>query len=196
MCRRSTTTRCTRCPSSSKWQSLGWHTVGGAKGMNRTQLIGRVGSAPEGGPSKGGIYARFSLATHGYWADPTSGIQVERTEWHQLVCYDRLADLALQSLKIGCEIYAEGRLRSSQRRGQGKGASQWELRVDELKVLRAPSDVDRVLRAAQALASIESLTRDAATGSRPEVSIGDLASLLGAVRQEFEEASVWEKLPP
>ena len=58
--------------------------------MNRTQLIGRLGRDPEGGQGPKGVYANFSLATNEYWTDRSSGELVEHSEWHQLVCYDRL----------------------------------------------------------------------------------------------------------
>lgn len=79
--------------------------------MNRMQLIGRLGRDPEGGQNANGGFATFSLAAHEFWTDRASGELVEHTEWHHLVCYDRLAEIALAFLTKGREIYVEGRVR-------------------------------------------------------------------------------------
>jgi single stranded DNA-binding protein len=151
--------------------------------MNRTQLIGRLGRDPEGGQSGKGTYANFSLATNEYWTDRPSGELIEHTEWHQLVCYDRLAEIALEFLTKGSEVYVEGRQRSTRWTDKdGKEQRGAEIRVDELKMLRRAPRADPIVSAAKGIASIEKLLRDVAVGLRTDVSLGDLAAMLNTVR--------------
>lgn len=151
--------------------------------MNRIQLIGRLGRDPEGGQSGKGTYASFSLATNEYWTDRTAGQVVEHTEWHQLVCYDRLAEIALEFLMKGSEIYVEGRQRSTRWTDKdGKDQRNTEIRVDDLKMLRRAPKADPVVVAAKAMASIEKLMRNVATGLRSDVTLIELAGMLNLVR--------------
>jgi single-strand DNA-binding protein len=153
------------------------------RAMNRTQLIGRLGRDPEGGQSGTGTYANFSLATNEYWADRASGELVEHTEWHQLVCYDRLAEIALAFLTKGSEVYVEGRLRTARWTDkEGKEQRGCEIRVDELKMLRRAPRAEPIVSAAQGIASIEKLLGDVAVGLRTDVSLADLAAMLKTVR--------------
>ena len=151
--------------------------------MNRMQLIGRLGRDPEGGRNANGGFATFSLATHEFWTDRASGETVEHTEWHQLVCYDRLAEIALAFLTKGSEIYAEGRVRRTRWTDkEGKEQRSMEIRIDELKMLRRAPKADPVVIATKSMASVEKLMRDAAVGLRSDVTMADLAGMLHSVR--------------
>ena len=151
--------------------------------MNRIQLIGRLGRDPEGGQNANGGFATFSLATHEFWTDRASGELVEHTEWHQLVCYDRLAEIALEFLTKGREIYVEGRLRSRRWTDkEGKEQRSTEVRVDELRMLRRAPKTDPVVVAATSMASVEKLMRDAAVGLRSDVTRADIAGMLHSIR--------------
>jgi single stranded DNA-binding protein len=151
--------------------------------MNRIQLIGRLGRDPEGGEGATGPYASFSLATHEYWTDRASGERREHTEWHRLVCYDRLASIAMDYLVKGSEVYVEGRLRSTQwvdkdlceQRGV-------EVRVDDLKMLRRAPRAEPVPSVARGLASVETLLRQMGAGQRDDVSPADLAGMVSTLR--------------
>jgi single-strand DNA-binding protein len=151
--------------------------------MNRVQLIGRLGRDPEGGRNARGRRATFSLATHEFRLDRESVAMVDRTEWHTLVCYDRLADIALQFLTQGSEIYAEGRLRGT-RWLDGKGREQRgvEVRVDDFRMLRRAPRADPAVAAAKGLASIESLLKDMAVGLRSDVALTDLVGMINLIR--------------
>ncbi|MFM9428041.1 single stranded DNA-binding protein [Variovorax sp. GrIS 2.14] len=151
--------------------------------MNRTQLIGRLGRDPEGGQGPKGVYANFSLATNEYWTDRSSGELVEHTEWHQLVCYDRLAEIALEFLTKGSEVYVEGRVRGTRWTDKdGKEQRALEIRIDELKMLRRAPKADPIVVAAKGMASLEMLMRDAAIGLRTEVTMADLADMMNTIR--------------
>ncbi|MEB0114477.1 single-stranded DNA-binding protein [Variovorax sp. RTB1] len=151
--------------------------------MNRTQLIGRLGRDPEGGQGPKGVYANFSLATNEYWTDRSSGELVEHTEWHQLVCYDRLGEIALEFLTKGSEVYVEGHVRSTRWTDKdGKEQRASEVRIDELKMLRRAPKADPVVVAAKGMASMEKLMRDAAVGLQGEVTKADLADMMNSIR--------------
>lgn len=84
-----------------------------SRGVNKVILIGRLGKEPEVRymPS-GGAVANVSIATSEKWKDKQSGEQKERTEWHNLVFYQRLAEIVGEYLKKGAEIYVEGKLQT------------------------------------------------------------------------------------
>ena len=151
--------------------------------MNRIQLIGRIGRDPAGGQNAKGGFATFSLATHEFWTDRASGERGEHTEWHQLVCYDRLAEIALEFLSKGSEIYVEGRVRSTRWTDkEGKELRATEIRIDELRMLRRAPTTDPVIVAAKSMAAVEKLMRDAAGNLRSDVSMADLADMLNTIR--------------
>jgi single-strand DNA-binding protein len=73
-------------------------------------LIGNVGAPPEVRTAAGGVrVASFSLATSRRWADRSGG-QQEKTDWHRVVAWDRLADLVQRGVRKGDRLYVEGRL--------------------------------------------------------------------------------------
>ena len=151
--------------------------------MNRVQLIGRLGRDPEGGQSGKGSYATFSLATNEYWTDRGSGELVEHTEWHQLICYDRLAEIAREFLTKGSEVYIEGRQRTTHWIDKdGKEQRGLEIRIDEMKMLRRAPKMDPVVAAARGMASIETIMKDVSVGLRNDVTLADLAGMLNVVR--------------
>jgi single-strand DNA-binding protein len=84
-----------------------------ARGINKVILIGNLGSDPEVKymPS-GDAVANFSLATSDGWKDKQTGEQQERTEWHRICMYARLAEIAGEYLKKGSKVYIEGSLRT------------------------------------------------------------------------------------
>lgn len=84
-----------------------------ARGVNKVVLIGNLGQDPETRymPS-GGAVTNVTLATSETWKDKTTGQPQERTEWHRLVFFNRLAEIAGEYLKKGAKIYAEGSLRT------------------------------------------------------------------------------------
>ena len=84
-----------------------------ARGVNKVILIGNLGADPETRylPS-GGAVTNVRLATSESWKDKQSGQQQERTEWHAVVFFNRLAEIAGEYLKKGSKVYIEGSLRT------------------------------------------------------------------------------------
>ena len=85
-----------------------------SRSLNKVMLIGNVGSDPEIRTTGGGTkVAKFSLATNRTWNDK-NGQKQEKTEWHRLTAWDRMADLIEQYVKKGDRLYVEGSLEYSQ----------------------------------------------------------------------------------
>ena len=84
-----------------------------ARGINKVIIVGNLGRDPETRylPS-GGAVTNVSVATSKAWRDRDSGEQKERTEWHRVVFFNRLAEIASEYLKRGSKIYLEGELRT------------------------------------------------------------------------------------
>ena len=81
------------------------------KGVNRVILIGTLGKDPEFRPTQaGGIIANLSLATSESWLDKKTGQKVEKTEWHKVVMFGKLAEIAERYLSKGAKVYIEGSL--------------------------------------------------------------------------------------
>ena len=84
-----------------------------SKGSNRVILIGNLGSDPEVRyMPNGAAVTNITLATSETWKDKASGQMQERTEWHRVVFFNRLAEIAGEYLQKGSKIYAEGALRT------------------------------------------------------------------------------------
>lgn len=94
-----------------------------SRGVNKVILIGHVGADPEvkAMPS-GGAVCNITIATSESWKDKQSGQQQERTEWHRVVFFNRLAEIAGEYLKKGSKVYVEGSLRT--RKWQDKDTGQ------------------------------------------------------------------------
>ena len=109
-----------------------------AKGtVNKVILIGNLGSDPEVKTTpQGAQVANFSLATSEAWTDKASGEKKEKAEWHRLVLWRRLAEIAGQYLKKGAKIYIEGKLETrSWEDKEGQKRYTTEVVVDQLEML-------------------------------------------------------------
>ena len=85
-----------------------------ARGINKVILVGNVGNAPEvRQTTEGNAIATLSLATSETWKDKQTGGKQEKTEWHRVVFFNRLAEIAAQYLRKGSKVYIEGSLRTN-----------------------------------------------------------------------------------
>ncbi len=84
-----------------------------ARGVNKVILVGNLGADPETRymPS-GKPVTNMRIATSESWTDRQSGDRQERTEWHQVVLFDKLAEIAAEYLRKGSQVYVEGSLRT------------------------------------------------------------------------------------
>lgn len=107
-----------------------------ARGINKVILIGNLGRDPETRYSQGGNpVTNFSVATSDSWRDKQSGEQQERTEWHNVVCFSRLAEIAGEYLRKGSKVYIEGSLRTSNWEKDGQKHYRTEVIAREMQML-------------------------------------------------------------
>ena len=82
------------------------------KSLNKVQLIGNLGKDPElSYTPSGAAVAKFSIATGSQWKDQEGNLQ-ERTEWHNIVAWQKLAEICSQYLRKGSKVYIEGRIQT------------------------------------------------------------------------------------
>ena len=110
-----------------------------ARGVNKVILIGHIGANPELRylPS-GSAATTLSLATNESWKDKQTGERQERTEWHRVVCFNRLGEIAGEYIKKGSRVYVEGSLRTRKwQDSQGHEKYTTEIIASELQMLDA-----------------------------------------------------------
>jgi len=109
-----------------------------SKGVNKVILIGNLGQDPETRylPS-GGAVTNITVATSESWKDKQTGQQQERTEWHKIVFFNRLAEIAGEYLKKGSKVYIEGSLRTRKWQDKETGADRYstEIVANEMQML-------------------------------------------------------------
>lgn len=107
-----------------------------SKGVNKVILVGNIGQDPEVRyMPNGNAVANLSLATSESWKDQGGQLQ-ERTEWHRLTMYRRLAEIAGEYLKKGSQIYVEGKLQTRKWQDQqGQDKYTTEIIVDQMQML-------------------------------------------------------------
>jgi single-strand DNA-binding protein len=108
-----------------------------AKSVNKVILVGRLGKDPELKYTASGTpFCRFSMATDDVWNDKGSGERQERTEWHNIVCWDRLAEICNQYLTKGKLVYIEGSLQTREWDDQeGNKRKTTEIRARDMVML-------------------------------------------------------------
>jgi single-strand DNA-binding protein len=108
-----------------------------ARGINKVIIVGNLGGDPETRymPS-GSAVTNLTVATNESWKDKQTGEQKDRTEWHKVAMFNRLAEVAAEYLRKGSQVYIEGKLRT--RKWQDKsGQDRWttEIIADEMQML-------------------------------------------------------------
>lgn len=105
--------------------------------LNKVLLIGNLGADPETRYTTGGdAVCNIRLATTDTWRDMSSGEQRENTEWHRVVFYRRLAEVAGQYLKKGSQVYIEGRIKTRKWQDKdGQDRYTTEIEATEMKML-------------------------------------------------------------
>ena len=139
-----------------------------ANSVNKVILVGRLGKDPEVKYTQGGsAVARFSLATDEVWKDQ-GGEKQQKTEWHNIVAWNKLAEICGQYLAKGRLVYIEGRLQTRNWEDKdGNKRTTTEIRADNMVMLGGRPEEGRQERAAAASApsSLESHTDTEITDS-------------------------------
>ena len=101
-----------------------------SKGINKVILVGNLGNDPETNflPS-GGAVTNISIATSESWKDKNTGQQQERTDWHRVVFFNRLAEIAGEYLRKGSKVYVEGSLRTRKWQDKATGADRYSTEI-------------------------------------------------------------------
>lgn len=130
------------------------------RGVNKAIIVGTCGKDPEVKYTQGGsAIVNVSVATNENWKDKNSGEQVEKTEWHRIVIFGKLAEIAAQYLKKGGQVYFEGKIQTRKWQGQdGQDRHTTEIVANEMQML----------------------------GSRPE---GQTPAQPGSTAQDYQRAS-------
>jgi single-strand DNA-binding protein len=108
-----------------------------ARGVNKVILVGNLGKDPETRymPS-GSAVTNLTLATSESWKDKQTGDPQERTEWHKIAMFGRLAEIAAEYLRKGSQVYIEGKLRTRKWQDkEGKDRYTTEIVADEMQML-------------------------------------------------------------
>ncbi len=148
--------------------------------VNKVILVGNLGRDPETRYSPdGAAITNVSIATTDTWKDTTSGEKQEKTEWHRVVFFDRLAEIAGEYLKKGSQVYVEGRLQT--RKWTDKDGNErytTEIRAERMQMLGSRSgpsaggDFDDAGAAPRAASGREPATRP--SSSKPAPNIADM----------------------
>ena len=108
-----------------------------ARGVNKVIIVGNLGNDPDTRymPS-GSAVTNLSVATNESWKDKQTGEQKDRTEWHRVAMFGRLAEIAAEYLRKGSQVYIEGKLRTRKWQDQN-GNDRWstEIIADEMQML-------------------------------------------------------------
>jgi single-strand DNA-binding protein len=110
-------------------------------GVNRVIILGNVGKDPETKylPS-GGAVTNLSIATSESWKDKQTGQKQERTEWHRVVFFNKLAEIVAQYVKKGSKLYVEGQLRTQSWEQDGVKRYTTEVIASEMQMLDSRQD--------------------------------------------------------
>ncbi len=113
-----------------------------SRGVNKVIIVGNLGKDPEIRymPS-GGAAANITIATSESWKDKTSGEQKDRTEWHRVVFFGKLAEIVGEYLKKGSQVYVEGSLRTNKWQDKsGNDRYTTEIIAKEMQMIGGKSD--------------------------------------------------------
>lgn len=115
-----------------------------ARGVNKCMLVGNLGNDPEIRATQAGSkVANITIATSDSWTDKQTGKKQDRTEWHKVVFFNRLAEIVEQYLTKGSQVYVEGQLRTRKwQDNNGQDRYTTEIVASELQMLGGRSGND------------------------------------------------------
>ncbi|WP_025771759.1 single-stranded DNA-binding protein [Thioalkalivibrio sp. HK1] len=115
-----------------------------ARGVNKVILIGNLGADPETRhTASGSAITNIRLATAESWKDRNTGERQERTEWHRVVFFNRLAEVAGEYLRKGSRCYIEGRIQTQKWQKDGQDRYTTEIIASDMQMLGGRDDMSR-----------------------------------------------------
>ena len=120
-------------------------------GINKAIIVGNLGNDPEVRYSNNGAaIANITVATSDSWKDKNTGERQERTEWHRIVMFNRLGEIAGEYLKKGSKVYIEGKLQTRKWQDQqGQDRYTTEIVADQMQMLDARTGGDQMSQGGQ-----------------------------------------------
>ncbi len=114
-----------------------------ARGVNKVIIVGTLGADPEVKQlASGNAVTNISVATNESWKDKNTGETIEKTEWHRIVVFGRLAEICGQYLRKGSQVYFEGRLQTRKWQDQnGQDRYSTEIVANEMQMLGGRSGI-------------------------------------------------------
>ena len=108
-----------------------------ARGVNKAIIVGTLGQDPDVKyTASGSPVVNISVATNESWKDKTTGENVEKTEWHRIVIFGKLGEIAAQYLKKGSQVYFEGKIQTRKWQDQtGNDRYSTEIAANEMQML-------------------------------------------------------------
>ena len=152
-----------------------------AGSINKVIIVGNLGADPEVRSfQNGGKVANLRIATSETWKDKRTGQQQERTEWHRLTMYRKLAEIAGEYLKKGSQIYVEGKLQTRKWQDQ-TGADRYstEIQVNQMTMLTSRAEGEGMSNE-----GASNYGAPAATQPAPVQKTGDTAPSVAANQEE------------
>jgi single-strand DNA-binding protein len=153
-----------------------------ARGINKVILIGNLGGDPEVKYTAGGsAVTNVTIATSENWKDKATGENQERTEWHRVVFFGKLAEIAGEYLKKGSQVYVEGRLQTRKWQDkEGQDRYTTEIVANEMQMLggrgggaAAGSSMDNSNRAASSEAPAARAAGTRSSGTKAAAAVED-----------------------
>lgn len=147
-----------------------------ARGINKVILVGNLGSDPDVRYTPGGVaVVNVSLATSESWKDKSTGEMQERTEWHRLVFFSRLAEIAGEYLRKGSQVYVEGKLQTRKwqdKNGQDRYTT--EIVVNDMQMLGSRlAGTDRQAGTEESVRAEGGQTGSASSPAQPAPAVDD-----------------------
>lgn len=113
------------------------------RGVNRAIIVGNLGNDPETRyMTSGGAITNFSVATSEKWKDKQTGEDREKTEWHRIVFFGKLAEIAGEYLRKGSKVYVEGKIRTEKWQDKETGQDRYTTKIygDQIQMLDSRGD--------------------------------------------------------
>ena len=157
-----------------------------SKGVNKVILVGNLGNEPDVKATQTGVcITNISVATSESWTDKQSGQKQERTEWHRVVFFNRLGEIARDYLHKGSKVYIEGSLRTRKWQDQqGNDRYSTEIIGSDMQMLDSKGDNQGGYSPAPAQ---QSQTRTPPAGYQQGVASGDRSQAPPPVTTDFDD---------
>ncbi len=142
-----------------------------SRGLNKVMIIGNLGAEPEVRYTAGGsAMANVNIATSETWRDKQTGEQQEKTEWHRVVFFGKLAEIVQQYVHKGSKIYIEGRLQTRKWQDKdGQDRYTTEIVANEMQMLDSKGGSSASFEPAQQAAPAQTPAQPAPSSSAPQI---------------------------